>query len=261
MLEVLIELLNSKRVGNRRDVYVKSLKHYLKRFIAGRETENICAISAPTIEAWLLKSNGYSRQTWLNRISAFFSFAKRKGYVVINPCDQIERVTIDRRSPKILTPAQAKMLLEICPENCRAYLILGMYAGIRPCGELMKMDWAHINLDTGVARVEHPKVRKHRRIVRLEPLAIKLLQAIPEKNGLVSPSASSVRRFKRKAREALGLPAYPADLLRHTAASYLLALHGDAGKVATMLGNSTNILLNHYHEPVTPEACAEFWKI
>jgi integrase len=70
-----------------------------------------------------------------------------------------------------------------------------------------------------------------------------------------------VRRFKRKARQALGLAAWPADLLRHTAASYLLALHDDVGKVAKMLGNSSAILLSHYHQPVKSEDCGQFWKV
>jgi hypothetical protein len=54
---------------------------------------------------------------------------------------------------------------------------------------------------------------------------------------------------------------FPQDLFRHTAASYLLALHGDAGKVATMLGNSSSVLLRHYHEPVNKADCDRFWSI
>ena len=68
----------------------------------------------------------------------------------------------------------------------------------------------------------------------------------------MSPSLSTLRQFKLRACAALGLSRWPQDLLRHTAASYLLALHGDAGKVATMLGNSSSVLLTHYHEPVMP---------
>jgi hypothetical protein len=59
----------------------------------------------------------------------------------------------------------------------------------------------------------------------------------------------------------LNLKIWPTDLLRHTAASYLLALHKDAGKVANMLGNSPQILLSHYHDPVTEADCKAFWQL
>jgi hypothetical protein len=62
-------------------------------------------------------------------------------------------------------------------------------------------------------------------------------------------------------RDAMGWPRWHQDILRHTAGSYLLALIGDVGKVATMMGNSPNILLNHYVEPVTQADCAAFWNL
>jgi hypothetical protein len=58
-----------------------------------------------------------------------------------------------------------------------------------------------------------------------------------------------------------GVYDHPHGRRRHTAASYLLALHKDAGKVANMLGNSPQILLSHYHDPVTEVDCKTFWGI
>ena len=51
------------------------------------------------------------------------------------------------------------------------------------------------------------------------------------------------------------------DLLRHTAASMLLARDRDAGKVAEQLGHSPAILLRHYRELVSDEAAARYWKV
>ena len=120
------------------------------------------------------------------------------------------------------------------------------------------MDWSHVNLQTRTARVEG-KTRR-RRIVPLPEIAVAELGKHPLKSGAIAPSNSTVRRWKRAACKVIGLEHWPQDLLRHTAASYLLAWHQDAGKVATMLGNSAAILLTHYHEPVTAENCANFWK-
>lgn len=77
----------------------------------------------------------------------------------------------------------------------------------------------------------------------------------------LAPHYSRVRRWKDVARNNIGFDRWPQDLLRHTAASYLLALYGDAGKVAARLGNSSSVLLSHYHQPVTQADCEKFWSL
>ena len=253
---VIHQLIEAKASGNRRPAYIASLQHYLGRFSDAMAARPITDIRTSDVEQFLQQfARPISRQTWLNRISTLFSFPVRRGLIPKNPCDAIERVRVDRSAPRILTPTEASALLQACPTLCRPYLILGLYAGIRP-DELHRMNWADINLETRTVRITLGKTRRSR-IVPLEPIAATLLQEHPLRSGPVAPSPSSVRRWKRSARTLLG--AWPADLLRHTAASYLLALHGDAGKVATMLGNSSSILLNHYHTPVTQEDARLFW--
>jgi len=191
-----------------------------------------------------------------SRLSPLFSFCVRKGFITSNPCDRVERVSVDLLPPVILTPAQADLMLKIVPTLCRPYLILAMFAGIRP-EEITRMDWAAVNLETKTAKVDG-KTRR-RRIVPLEPKAVALLAGCPLQRGPVAPSNSTLRRFKNKARAALGLKRFPQDLLRHTFASYALALHKDAGKVSTSMGNSSAVMLSHYHEPVSALDCAAFW--
>ena len=62
-------------------------------------------------------------------------------------------------------------------------------------------------------------------------------------------------------REEMGWPVWPQDLLRHTAASYLVARDGDAGKVALQLGNSAAVLLLNYRELVEKEDAAAFFEL
>jgi integrase len=52
-----------------------------------------------------------------------------------------------------------------------------------------------------------------------------------------------------------------ADILRHTAASYLITKYQDVGKVAFWLGNSPQIIMTHYHEPVMQAECEKFWTL
>jgi integrase/recombinase XerD len=257
------DLLKAKRVANRRERYVKSLDSYLHFFARGREDKPLADFTRQDVEDWLGKySTAYSRQTWLNRISTLFSFAVRRNVVARNPCDQVERVTVDKKRPRILTPAEANLLLQRCPTLMIPYLTLAMFAGIRP-EEVMRMKWEDIDLDTRVAFVDG-KTRRAR-YVPLEPRAVKLLADHPIKTGPVVPGPAistnaAVRAWRESARQLLGLPRFPQDLLRHTAASYLIALLGDAGKVAKRLGNSEKTLSSHYYAPMTDRTCAEFWR-
>jgi integrase len=255
--QAIAELLAAKAAANRSQRYLTGLGYYLRQFAKGREDRPLAEFTSADIEAWMARYPGaYSRQTWLMRLSTLFAFAVRRGHLDKNPCTRIERVKVDKLPPKILTPAHAARFLQSVPGVCRAYLILGMYAGVRP-EEIMRADWGAVNLDTKTIAIDG-KTRQ-RRIVPLEPKAVKLLQGCVLQTGPLAPSLQTLNRWKRAARAGLGLKRWPQDLLRHTAASYLLALHGDAGKVATMLGNSSSILLTHYHEPVTAADCAAFW--
>jgi integrase len=255
---VVSQLLMAKRAANRRECYVHGLAGYFRRFISGRENKPIGEFTAAEIETWLAQFESHcSRQTWLSRISLLFAFAVRRQFLASNPCKQLERVTVDRRAPRVLSPAECEKLLAMTPGVLRPYVILGLFAGIRPV-ELLKLDWSTVDLEAKTVTINYAKTRQ-RRIVPLEAKAVALLSACPLRRGPVSPSNSTVRRFKRSAVAALGLPQWHYDLLRHTAASYLLALHGDAGKVSTMLGNSSSILLRHYHEPVRSDDCGRFW--
>ena len=256
---VIKQLIAAKTAGNLRSVYLKSLEYYLNRFASGREQKPLADFTTAEVEAWLNQfDSAGSRQTWLNRISGLFGFAVRREIIAKNPCTKIERIRVDCLPPSIFSPEQVDLMLATVPENCRAYLVLGMFAGIRP-DEILGIDWSEIDLATKTVRVNKTKTRL-RRIVPLHPRATALLSACRVQAGPVSPGNQTIRRFKRDARIRLGLSAWPKDVLRHTAASYLLALHGDVGRVAMMLGNSPNILLTHYHEPVNASNCALFWK-
>lgn len=255
--ELIVELLKAKRTAGRREVYISSLSNYLLRFVKGREDWPASRITVQDVDAYLSALTGHNRATHLNRISTLFSYAVRRGHIASNPCDRIERATIDRRTPRILAPDEARRLYAICPESVRPYLILCLYAGIRP-DECRRLMWSDVDLVERRVTINAAasKVRA-RRLVPLEDIAVELLKRHPDKTGPIAPSVSTVRRFKRAARAVVGQ--WPADLLRHTAASYLLAKHENAGKVALWLGNSVQILLTHYQGLATKAAAEQFY--
>ena len=104
------------------------------------------------------------------------------------------------------------------------------------------------------------KVRR-RRIVRLEPAAVAFLKHARDSDSRLPVSRETRRRYLVHAKTKLGFDSWPQDLARHTAASYLLDHHQDAGRVAESLGNSPGILGRHYKEIVHPRECMAFWDV
>jgi len=143
-----------------------------------------------------------------------------------------------------------------------AYYALALYAGVRP-DELSRITWASVKFENDGSAIviidaAASKVRR-RRIVELEPTAVEWLRKATESNGRLPVTISTRRRYHRQAAKVLGFESWPQDCLRHTAASYLLAHHRDAGKVAYQLGNSIKILETHYKGLVMRNECSEFW--
>lgn len=255
------ELLAAKRTAGLRENSLAALKRLLGQFAKGREEVPLASIGVTDLERWLasLKHAPSTRQSNIGRLSSLFAYHVRRDNLTANPCRKLERLRIEHVAPVVLTPEQAEKLLRVTPPRLRAHVILGLFAGIRPV-ELSHLTWDAVCLDTKTVRVDLAKTRR-RRIVPLEPCAVALLAAVPDKTGNITPPVGVVRRFKRRACKVLGFAEWPADLLRHTAASYLLALLGDTGKVSARLGNSSSILLTHYHQPVKKSDCDRFWQI
>ena len=254
----------SKASANYRPAYITSLRQYLTLFARGRESQPLAAFTVDTIEGWY-QERGESfnaRASNTGRLSALFSFAVRRGWIGSNPCNQLEKVRIDRRPPTIVTPLQAALIIDHARRrkpHRLAFFALAMYAGVRP-DELSRIRWDAVNLDDGTVTIDAAasKVRR-RRIIYLEPTALLWLKLARECGGKLPVARSTRQRYLYHATRALNLESWPQDLLRHTAASYLLALHRDPGKVANTLGNSARILETNYKALVSAKDCAEFW--
>lgn len=261
------QLLAAKRAANLRPAYIRSLRHYLRAFARGREHRAVNTFTAAEIESWFAHRSEApaGRRSNLGRLSALFAFCHRRGYIAVNPCRLVERVRVENTAPVILSVADARRLLNLCRKlkpRFLGYLTLGLFAGIRPV-ELTRLQWEAVNLERRVVKIDASvaKVRQ-RRWVPLSENAVEWLRLCAPHRGPVAPPLATLRRWRRRLVKEMGWPhGWPQDLLRHTAASYQLASEQDVAKVCVGLGNSPDILLNHYRELVTPEEAAAFWSI
>lgn len=192
-------------------------------------------------------------------LSSFYSFCTRRGWVTENPIDRLEKIHIDQAPPKILTVAQCRAILDASGTALRPWVVLGLFAGLRPT-EAERLDWSAIRIaghhPCVVVDAASSKVRR-RRIVPLCLLACVWLALDVRPTGRIVSSHSTLRRARREVSEVAGVP-WSQDVLRHSYASYRLGRGDIPEQVACDMGNSPRILRTHYVELVTREAATEF---
>jgi len=258
------DLLRAKEASRRRQVYVRSLKQYLGQFSRGRESLPVSSLTVADLESWFAArvESASSRASNIGRLSALFSYSKRRGWISENPCDRLERIAIDPGTPRIFNASQSLAVLSVCTPSIRPWVALGLFAGLRPT-EAERLDWRAVRL-TGsepcvVVDAAASKVRR-RRIVPLCDTAVSWLALDVRETGPIVSSHSTLRRARRDAAARAGVE-WTQDVARHTYASMRIGRGDAAERVAADMGNSARILLTHYRELVTREDAAAFWSL
>ncbi|MFA5187457.1 MAG: tyrosine-type recombinase/integrase [Patescibacteria group bacterium] len=200
------------------------------------------------------------RRYWLG----FFDFCRRLGAIQDNPASAIAISRVDATMPGIFTPAQARALLtasqKVSP-SLIPVIAIGLFAGLRS-SELLALDWQDIS-PTHIRII--PEVAKKRR-QRLIPLSATLRPLIAKHraHGRVCPVRKRrlYELLKIIAQEA-GIQTWPSNAMRHSFASYHLALYQDAGRTAAILGHTQNsaVLWDHYRELVTEQDARRYFAI
>lgn len=262
------ETVRIKNLEMCRPRYVDGLKGYLKMFSSGRDSMPIAQITSKDVEDWFAgrKESPAVRNANLGRLSAMFAVAVKNGWCATNPCDNVYKPKVERKAAEIFTVRQAARAL-LWTAKCRprmlGYLALSMFVGVRP-EELEKIGWESIKESGGksvvVVSAEASKVRQ-RRISSMEVAAKRWLDLAKSIGSAIPVPTSTRKRYIHDLREALRMDHWTQDILRHTAASYLLAKRKDAASVALELGNSATILLRHYRALVSDQEAERFWNL
>jgi site-specific recombinase XerD len=259
-------LIVAKRLANLRERYIISLRQLLLQFARGREDRLMSSFTVEDVESWLAARNDtlHTRIGNIGRLSSLFGFAVRRGWITKNPCDQLERIRVEPAVPRILSPDQAEKLMrwvQFQKPAALGYFAKTLFCGIRP-EETEKLEASAIDenrriiiLDAAASKV------RNRRIIHLNDTAAAWLAEARRLDCLGPVSAATRRRWIVEARQHLGWKTWPQDILRHSAASYLLARTQNAAQVAEWLGNSVDILRGHYKELVTNADTDRFWAL
>lgn len=263
-VDVLAEMEKAKTAAGLDPVYVRTIRHAVKKLIKKRERVPIDRITLTDVEAFL---NGYGphyRKVLRSRLSTWFKFAMGPGraYCRFNPCTALERIRAEIKPPRIFTYKEMEALLKWLPKNPAPFgwFVLSTFCGLRP-DEARKTEKGMVNFDEGWIRVEAQTTKvAQRRVVYPIAGAMTLLKRAIKKSKLPMKK-KALTEAQRDMRAVIGLKEWPQDVTRHTAASLWIALEEDIASVAKNLGNSENILKSRYKALVTRAEAEKLWSL
>ncbi len=260
-------LVAAKRQAKRSKRHVGNLEWYLGAFIKGREDKAVTSIGPDDIKAWFAerKESPTSERGHVALLSTLFGFCWRMKWISENPVTRVERVSVARAVPHVFTwrqSARAVLWVRRHKPEFLAWFALCAFCGLRPESEADRVTWDDIDLERGRIILRQTKTGRPR-VLDLEfcPPALPWLRLANDLGSPLPLTPITRRRYLRKLRTEMRLERWPQDVLRHTAASNLLAHHQDAGKVAAFLGNSAGILLRHYKALVFREDAKKWMEL
>jgi integrase len=232
---------------------------------------------------WSPKTKNYQRALLVN----LFELAKVQDLAVNNPVTAIPKWDEPRRTIGYLDPVSIQSLLDfvarVDPQMAVIYTLV-FFCGLR-LAEAARMSWDWISLEHATLKVPEEIAKTCKRVVDIPDNAlewltmlkreVRVIELVERQKELADMSAADLKLWKDVGESDLGTKQktmirkirlhgikYSKNALRHSYGTFHLSLYGDIGKTSTNMGNSPNIIHNHYNgECMDKKAAARFFSI
>lgn len=259
--QAIARCIERKRSMNLKPRSLRCLEATLERFEGKFGPRVISTVTPQEIESWLNSFNHAAATRRGNRINlqTLFSYAVAMDWMHRNPVSRVPAPVLDDKPPSILTPDQAKKLMETCRDFDKGmvgFFALCLFCGIRT-EEVLKLQRSAVDLARSIVTVDVgvSKTRR-RRIVSIPENCLAWLKV-----ECTLPVVNWQARYNAVREAAKLRSGWGQDCMRHSFGSYHYALTRDAAATAAEMGNSPEILFRHYRELVTREQAVEFFGI
>ncbi len=190
-----------------------------------------------------------SRNRFRSMLYSFFKFCKMKDWIAENPVEKVVSLRQKPKTPEIFKVAEVANMLNCSEEksDIRAYIAIGAFAGLRR-RELERLTWDKIKLEDREIVLDSEMTKTaSRRVVKITENLAKWLEPYTDKlntnEHLVCPNF--VKRFS-DFRDKNDIK-WVDNGLRHSAATYYLALTKNAYLTAEQMGHAVDVLKQHYN--------------
>jgi len=280
--EELISGVKSKGVG---DYHVRDLTNRLKRFSKSFPGP-IHSISEKDITLWLegllkhvykdgkqvendqeIKVSKRTRNNVRDAVRELFEFARKRGYLpkgLPTAASETEPAKVKIKRIKIITPAQAEVVLSHLPPHLLPYTAIKLFSGMRS-KEAFLLQWEDLRFESEaviVLEAENAKLNL-RRVPQIFPNLAKWLSPFQGLTGPINPDyanegalAAAVIHSARKA----GVR-FPRNTFRHCYISYRVAEPAPPGIVAEESGTSVAKIKSNYQALATKIEAGQWFAI
>jgi integrase len=250
----------------------------------------VASVTRDQIEAWMDGKRGATWDTYRRTARAMFQYATEEKMVDFNVAAAIRPMRVDESLPKPFSVDAVTSILRTAAQwtpQMVPTLAVQFFAGLRP-GEAMGLDWSAIDFKGKTIRVlpETSKVRRTR-IIEMSQTLIDWLTPYRKVSGPIGIQSKAQASYFMHRKpigpdyEQAGVPITdrrddrPKGLLaaagvewiqdgpRKTFASAHYAVHGDAAKLASILGHTGghDVLFRHYRGLMTKTEGKRFFAI
>jgi integrase len=259
-----------------RDTTLAEREQKTTRLCRDLGTTTAASITKQTIIDWMdsYKLTGQTRDGYRRCFRAMFQYAVEENLAAVNPVAGIKKIRMDEKLPECFSVKQAESILTTAAKHAPIMvptLAVQFFAGLRP-NEAMGLDWRNIDFTEKIIRVtpETSKVRRTR-IIDMNPSLQAWLTPHKKSAGAIGIETRNQWGFYMQVKDidakkgvlgAAGID-WIKDGPRHTYASMHYATHGDAAKLASILGHTGghDVLFRHYRGLVKKTEAAKYWKI
>lgn len=268
LVERFLAVKNSKGLSGKHVRGIESTLSDFQRAFPCLVTE----LTREKVESWL-EGKEVGPRRWNNILAdvvALVRFARREGVIgaELSPVELIERKKV---TVKILTytPAELKEILSSVAKEWMPVIALGAFCGLRPeeiapenRNEKEGLKWENILWSKN--KVDVPAAvskTRRRRFAPLPDAAKAFLAEWKTSKGHVAPGGQRFCHYLPKLKRANERITWKPDALRHSFASYRLAVLKDIQELSLEMGNSPSMIHAHYLDLKHEDEAAEWFSI
>ena len=260
------ELLAVKTKAGKKESYIKGLGWSLRKFAADFSGASMHEISRDDFEGWLDEEDFSlaTRRNYIRDCGILFNFAVGKKWMPGSPAEGIEKPDIEDREIVALPIRQAARLLLVArnvPEfrPFLAPVAIQLFAGLRT-SEIRTLDWSEVRDEQIIVLASKAKTRQ-RRTVAISANLASWLASERKVSRSVAPNGRAWRTGFSALVEAAKINPWPRNALRHSFGSYHYALHKNENLTAAEMGNSPQMVFQHYRAVVLGGDEKRYWNL
>lgn len=250
------KFIEAKKSANRCARYCRTASYHLNA-MAKVMHKPLSMVHVADIDAFLgTITNLRTRYNYRASIVTAWRWARSKGWLPRDRATAAELTDCPEyvhKDPGIVSAEMLKELLTAVVANKTSrdlvpYLVIAAFAGVRSA-EIRRMSWEeHVNMEDGtiILGSDVTKMRR-RRVIYMEPVLLEWLNHF-KSTGPVVKVTDPHRKLA-----AVRTGVWPHNALRHSAISYLMALHRNAALVAEQCGHTEAELQASYKANTTSE--------